>query len=112
MFEALLFLGSVSAGAIASVAGFGVGSVLTPLFTLAVDTRLAVAAVSIPHLAATSLRLWIMRRQVDWRLLRGSPSACTCSRARADGQPSLAHAQAAQSFHVHRRGRRLRPHLR
>jgi len=71
MFEALLFLGSVAAGAIASVAGFGVGSVLTPLFTLAADTRLAVAAVSIPHLAATSLRLWIMRRQVDWRLLRG-----------------------------------------
>ena len=35
MFEALLFLGSVAAGAIASVAGFGVGSVLTPLFTLA-----------------------------------------------------------------------------
>ncbi|HEY2944345.1 MAG TPA: sulfite exporter TauE/SafE family protein [Vicinamibacteria bacterium] len=71
MFEALLFLGSVAAGAIASVAGFGVGSLLTPLFTLAVDTRLAVAAVSIPHLFATSLRLWMMRRHVDWRLLRG-----------------------------------------
>jgi uncharacterized membrane protein YfcA len=71
MFESLLFVGSVAAGAIASVAGFGVGSVLTPVFALRVDTRLAVAAVSIPHLAATSLRLWMMRRYVDWRLLRG-----------------------------------------
>jgi uncharacterized membrane protein YfcA len=71
VFEPLLFVGSVAAGAIASVAGFGVGSVLTPVFALRVDTRLAVAAVSIPHLAATSLRLWMMRRHVDWRLLRG-----------------------------------------
>lgn len=71
MFETLLLLASVVAGAIASVAGFGVGSVLTPVFALHVDTRLAVAAVSIPHLVATSLRLWMMRRDVDWRLLRG-----------------------------------------
>lgn len=43
MFETLLLLASVVAGAIASVAGFGVGSVLTPVFALRVDTRLAVA---------------------------------------------------------------------
>jgi uncharacterized membrane protein YfcA len=71
MFEALLLFASLAAGAIASVAGFGVGSVLTPVLALRLDTRLAVAAVSIPHLAATSLRLWMMRRDVDWRLLRG-----------------------------------------
>jgi hypothetical protein len=71
MFEALLLFASLAAGAIASVAGFGVGSVLTPVFALRLDTRLAVAAVSIPHVAATSLRLWMMRRDVDWRLLRG-----------------------------------------
>jgi hypothetical protein len=71
MFEALLLFASLAAGAIASVAGFGVGSVLTPVFALRLDTRLAVAAVSLPHLAATSLRLWMMRRDVDWRLLRG-----------------------------------------
>lgn len=70
MFQGLLLLASVAAGAIASVAGFGVGSVLTPVFALRVDTRLAVAAVAVPHLVATSLRLWMMRRHVDWRLLR------------------------------------------
>jgi uncharacterized protein len=58
------------AGAIASVAGFGIGSLLTPVFNLRYDMRLAVAAVSIPHLVATSLRLWIMRRDVDRRVLK------------------------------------------
>ena len=61
---------SVAAGAIASVAGFGIGTVLTPVFALRVDMRLAVAAVAIPHLVATSLRLWLMREHVDGRLVR------------------------------------------
>src|SRR5574337_446417 len=46
------------AGGIASVAGFGIGSLLTPLFALRVGTRLAVAAVSVPHVLATALRFW------------------------------------------------------
>ena len=57
------------AGAIASVSGFGIGSLLTPLLALRVGTKLAVAAVSVPHLTATALRLWIMRKHVDRRLL-------------------------------------------
>ena len=39
---------AVVAGAIAAVTGFGIGSLLTPVLALQVDTRLAVAAVSIP----------------------------------------------------------------
>lgn len=58
------------AGAIASVSGFGIGSLLTPVLAVRVGTKLAVAAVSIPHLAATALCFWIMRRHVDRRLLR------------------------------------------
>jgi hypothetical protein len=69
-FVTLLAAASVAAGAIASVAGFGIGSVLTPVFALRVDMRLAVAAVAIPHLVATSLRLWMMREHVDGRLVR------------------------------------------
>lgn len=57
------------AGAIASVSGFGIGSLLTPLFALRMGTKLAVAAVSIPHVAATALRFWIMRKHVDRQLL-------------------------------------------
>jgi len=57
------------AGAVAAVSGFGIGSLLTPLLAVRVGTKLAVAAVSIPHMIATALRLWMMRKDVDRRLL-------------------------------------------
>ena len=57
------------AGAIAAVTGFGIGSLLTPVLALQVDTRLAVAAVSIPHLIGTSLRFALMHGGVDRRVL-------------------------------------------
>jgi len=69
VFEALLGVASFIAGAIASIAGFGIGSILTPLFSLKIETRIAVAAVSIPHLAATALRFWFLRRDIDKRVL-------------------------------------------
>jgi uncharacterized membrane protein YfcA len=68
--DLVLALASIAAGAIASVAGFGIGTVLTPVLAMRADMKVAVAAVAIPHLAATSLRLWLMRRDVDWRLVR------------------------------------------
>jgi uncharacterized membrane protein YfcA len=69
-FHALVALASLVAGAIASVSGFGIGSILTPVFNTHVDMRLAVAAVSIPHLVATFVRFWTMRRDTDWGVLR------------------------------------------
>jgi uncharacterized membrane protein YfcA len=57
------------AGSIASVSGFGIGSLLTPVLTVRVGTKLAVAAVSIPHATATALRFWLLRKHVDRRLL-------------------------------------------
>jgi len=70
LFLAITAAASALAGAIASVTGFGIGSLLTPLFDFRYDMRLAVAAVSVPHLAATSLRLWLLRRDVDRRVLK------------------------------------------
>ena len=66
-----LFLATigVAAGGLASVVGFGIGSLLTPALALATGTQLAVAAASIPHLAGTSQRLWALRRSVDRRVL-------------------------------------------
>jgi uncharacterized membrane protein YfcA len=61
---------AIVAGGIASVTGFGIGSLLTPLFNLRDDMPLAVAAVSIPHAVATSLRLWILRANVDRGVLK------------------------------------------
>jgi uncharacterized membrane protein YfcA len=60
-----LFLVAVLGGATAAVAGFGIGSLLTPILALSVGTPLAVAAVSIPHAAATALRFWRLRTSVD-----------------------------------------------
>jgi uncharacterized membrane protein YfcA len=54
---------------VASVAGFGIGSLLTPLLVTQVDTRLAVAAVAIPHVVGTAARFWLLRGQVDRHLL-------------------------------------------
>jgi len=65
----VLVASGVLAGAIAAVTGFGIGSLLTPVLALQVDTRLAVAAVSIPHLIGTSLRFALMHGGLDRRVL-------------------------------------------
>jgi uncharacterized membrane protein YfcA len=67
-FEALITVAAAIAGAVASIAGFGVGSILTPLLAIRVGTKLAVAAVSIPHLIATALRFALIREHVDKRV--------------------------------------------
>jgi uncharacterized membrane protein YfcA len=70
MTAALLFFAAVLAGAIAALAGFGIGSVLTPLLALNVGTKEAVVAVSIPHLVATAIRFWSLRRNIDAHVLK------------------------------------------
>jgi uncharacterized membrane protein YfcA len=56
------------AGVIASVSGFGIGSVLTPLLASHMGTRVAVAAVAIPHVCGTALRFWLLHGHVDRRI--------------------------------------------
>jgi len=68
-FMTLVGFAACLAGAIASVSGFGIGSLLTPLLAVRVGTKLAVAAVSIPHVTATAARFWLLRRHMDRRLL-------------------------------------------
>jgi uncharacterized membrane protein YfcA len=70
MWHELLSIGvAVVAGAIAAVTGFGIGSLLTPVLALQVDTRLAVAAVSIPHVVGTAVRLKLLHGGVERRVL-------------------------------------------
>src|SRR5437764_655335 len=59
---------AIVAGGIASLTGFGIGSVLTPLLALRVGTKLAVAAVSIPHVIGTAMRFWLLRGHIDRRI--------------------------------------------
>src|SRR5688572_21978343 len=68
MFEAAVLFVSLLAGALAAVTGFGIGSLLTPLLALQVDTRLAVAAMSVPHVVGTALRFWLLSGGVDRRV--------------------------------------------
>jgi uncharacterized membrane protein YfcA len=71
LFEAAVLLVSALAGALAAVTGFGIGSLLTPLLALHVDTRLAVGAVSVPHVVGTSLRFWLLSGAVDRKVFWG-----------------------------------------
>lgn len=65
----LVALAGAAAGAIASIAGFGIGSLLTPLLARDLGMRVAVAAVSLPHLCGTALRFWHLRSHVNRRVL-------------------------------------------
>jgi uncharacterized membrane protein YfcA len=64
-----LLLVAILSGATASVVGFGIGSLLTPLFAARYGTTLAVAAVTLPHALATTLRCWRMRASIDRQVL-------------------------------------------
>jgi uncharacterized membrane protein YfcA len=70
VFELVVFFAGVFGGAVASVAGFGIGSLLTPAIALTTGAKLAVAAVSLPHAIGTSIRFWRFRREVDWKVVR------------------------------------------
>src|SRR5689334_2048073 len=71
VFESGLVATSIIAGGVASVTGFGIGSLITPVLSLAVGTKLAVAVVSVPHVIATAMRFWMLRSHLDRRILLG-----------------------------------------
>jgi uncharacterized membrane protein YfcA len=70
MFLLGVFFLAILSGGTAAVAGFGIGSLLTPLLATSFGTATAVAAVAIPHTAATALRCWRLRRNIDWTVVR------------------------------------------
>lgn len=69
-FAVVVFAAAILSGATATVAGFGIGSLLTPLLALELGITTAIAAVALPHALATGLRCWRLRRSIDWRILR------------------------------------------
>src|SRR5919108_673415 len=71
VFDFVVLLLGIAAGAVASVSGFGIGSILTPLLASQAGTKAAVAAVSIPHLLGTAVRFWTLRRHINRRVLFG-----------------------------------------
>ena len=70
MFEIATFLAGAFGGAVAAVAGFGIGSLLTPVVATVAGAKLAVAAVSIPHFVGTAIRFYRSRALVNWTIVR------------------------------------------
>src|SRR5215467_6779928 len=69
MLGAFIFLVAAVAGGVASVTGFGIGSLLTPVLSLQAPLKIAVAIVSIPHFIGTAIRFWMLRGHVNRRVL-------------------------------------------
>jgi uncharacterized protein len=74
-FAVIATVAAVVAGAIASISGFGIGSVLTPVLSTQFDVRLAIAMVSLPHLAGTFVRFLLVRTRIDREVLLGFGAA-------------------------------------
>ncbi len=69
IFDITLLAVAVLAGAVASISGFGIGSLLTPLLALKVGTGVAVAGVSIAHFLGTAFRFWKWKKYINKRVL-------------------------------------------
>jgi uncharacterized protein len=69
LFDVAVAITAALAGGIASIGGFGIGSILTPLVATHYGMKAAVAAVSIPHIIATVVRFWRLRARVDYPVL-------------------------------------------
>lgn len=69
LFDFLLFIAGIVAGGIAAVAGFGIGSFLTPILAVRTGFGVAVAAVSIAHFCGSALRFWLLRHDINRRTL-------------------------------------------
>lgn len=69
LYDGFVLIISVLAAAIASITGFGIGSLLTPTLAIATGTKVAVAAVSLPHFVGTAIRFVMLRANVDRRVL-------------------------------------------
>jgi uncharacterized protein len=68
-FDAAVLVVAIFSGVTASVLGFGIGSLLTPLLAARFGAGAAVAAVALPHAAATALRCWRLRARISRTIL-------------------------------------------
>lgn len=50
----------------ASISGFGIGSLVTPLLATQVGTKMGVAIVVVPHFVATTYRFLLLRKHLNW----------------------------------------------
>jgi uncharacterized membrane protein YfcA len=70
IFHLTILAVAIFSSATASVVGFGIGSLLTPLLASRYGMSAAVAAVTLPHFLATALRCWRLRSDIERDVLR------------------------------------------
>ena len=68
LFSIIVLLAAILAGGVAAISGFGIGSLLTPLLALSHGTKLAVAAVSVPHIIATAAHFLGLHKHLDRKI--------------------------------------------
>lgn len=69
VFPIIVAIVAVVAGGVASLAGFGIGSLLTPLLAIKTGISIAVAGVAIAHFFGTALRFFFLRKSLNKRVL-------------------------------------------
>jgi uncharacterized protein len=57
------------AGITASVAGFGIGSLLIPLVSIQTGAKVAIALMSLPHFLGNSVRFWLLKSKINRKIL-------------------------------------------
>lgn len=67
--DILLFVLGICTGGTAAIVGFGIGSFLTPVLAMSMGFGVAVAAVGIAHFFGSLLRFWLLRREVNRKVL-------------------------------------------
>lgn len=67
--DVLLFVLGIFTGGAAAIVGFGIGSFLTPVLALSTGFSVAVAAVGIAHFFGSVLRFWLLKKEVNRKIL-------------------------------------------
>ena len=70
MHDLIVYLIVFSAAVLALFSGFGVGTILTPVFMLFFDIKLAIFFVAIIHLLNNLLKLVLFRKYIDFGILK------------------------------------------
>lgn len=69
LFYLLLLMFGIFSGGTAAIVGFGIGSFMTPVLAIKTEFAVAVAAVGIAHFFGSALRYWLLRKEVNRKVL-------------------------------------------
>lgn len=75
----LIVLASFAASLLTFFAGFGLGTIMLPVFAIFFPLELAIAATAIVHFANNIFKYALLRREIDWQVVLrfGLPAMCS-----------------------------------